>query len=98
MTAATVTAPTGLPAATAGPAGAARDVLTMTRRSMLRMARQPSMTVLIVSVPVVLLLLFVYVFGGAFGAGVSPGAAPGSAGRAAYLAYITPAVLVMTAA
>ncbi|NIZ89582.1 ABC transporter permease [Kineococcus rubinsiae] len=78
--------------------GAVRDLATMTRRSLLRMVRYPSLTVLIVVTPVVLLLLFVYVFGGAFGAGVAAGTAPGAAGRAAYLDYITPAVLVMTAA
>jgi ABC-2 type transport system permease protein len=76
---------------------AARDLATMTRRSLLRMVRYPSLTVLIVLTPVVLLLLFVFVFGGAFGAGVAAGTAPGAAGRAAYLDYITPAVLVMTA-
>src|SRR3954447_15441474 len=62
------------------------------------MVRNPSMTVLLVSTPLVLLLLFVYVFGGAFGAGVASGVTPGAAGRAASLDYITPAVLVMTAA
>jgi ABC-2 type transport system permease protein len=91
-------APFLVPAAPSGRARAARDLTTMTRRSLLRMLRNPSMTVLIVSTPVVLLLLFVYVFGGAFGAGVASGVTPGAAGRAAYLAYITPAVLVMTAA
>jgi ABC-2 type transport system permease protein len=65
---------------------------------MVRLVRQPSTTIMLIALPVVLLLLFVYVFGGAFGAGVAPGAAPGAAGRAAYLAYITPAVLVMTGA
>jgi ABC-2 type transport system permease protein len=91
-------APFLVPAAPSGPARAARDLTTMTRRSLLRMLRYPSLTVLIVATPVVLLLLFVYVFGGAFGAGVASGVTPGAAGRAAYLAYITPAVLVMTAA
>ena len=91
-------APLLLPAAPSGLARAARDLATMTRRSLLRMARNPSMTVLLVGMPVVLLLLFVYVFGGAFGAGVASGVAPGAAGRAAYLAYIAPAILVMTAA
>jgi ABC-2 type transport system permease protein len=75
---------------------AIRDLRTMTRRAMVRALRQPSTTLMLVLLPVVLLLLFVYVFGGAFGAGVMPGATPGSAGRAAYLAYITPAILVMT--
>jgi ABC-2 type transport system permease protein len=86
---------TPLPAA---PARAARDLTTMTRRSLLRMVRYPSLTVMIVATPVLLLLLFVYVFGGAFGAGVAAGTTPGAAGRAAYLDYITPAVLVMTVA
>ena len=35
---------------------------TMTRRSMRRIARYPSMTVLLVGMPVVFLLLFVFVF------------------------------------
>ncbi len=97
MTAAAAPAPVGVPAAPSGLARAPRDLATMTRRSLLRMVRNPSMTVLLVGTPVVLLLLFVYVFGGAFGAGVASGIAPGAAGRAAYLHYITPAVLVMTA-
>jgi ABC-2 type transport system permease protein len=79
-------------------AGAVRDVATMTRRSLLRMVRYPSLSVQLVVMPVVLLLLFVYVFGGAFGAGVAAGATPGAAGRAVYLDYITPAILVITAA
>jgi ABC-2 type transport system permease protein len=94
MTTATL-APVRIPSA---PTRAARDLATMTRRSLLRMLRNPSMTVLLLSTPVVILLLFVYVFGGAFGTGVAAGIRPGAAGRAAYLAYITPAVLVMTAA
>ena len=96
MSAAT-TAPVALPTGPAGVAGATRDLATMTRRSLLRMVRYPSLTVMLVLTPVVLLLLFVYVFGGAFGAGVTEGVAPGEAGRAAYLDYITPAILVMTA-
>ncbi len=75
----------------------ARDLVTMTRRSLTRMRRYPSLTVMLVAMPVVLLLLFVYVFGSAIGAGVGTGAAPGAAGRAAYLDYITPAILVLTA-
>jgi ABC-2 type transport system permease protein len=96
MTAAAV--PVRVPAAPTGTVRAVRDLRTMTRRSMLRALRQPSNTVMLVALPVVLLLLFVYVFGGAFGAGVAPGAEPGAEGRAAYLAYITPAILVMTGA
>ena len=100
MTAAVPTAPARLPASpdrTSRAARAARDLTTMTRRSLLRMLRYPSLTAMVVGMPVVLLLLFVYVFGGAFGAGVAAGAAPGAAGRAAYLDYIAPTMLVLTA-
>jgi len=96
MTTAVVAAPVLAPPGPTDLVRAVRDLRTMTRRSMLRMLRQPSTTVMLVALPVVLLLLFVYVFGGAFGAGVSSGATPGAAGRAAYLDYITPAILVMT--
>jgi ABC-2 type transport system permease protein len=72
------------------------DVLTMLRRSLLRAVRYPGLTVFLVAGPLVMLLLFVYVFGGAFGAGVAPGVAPGAEGRAAYLDYITPTLLIMT--
>lgn len=72
------------------------DTLTMLRRSLLRALRYPGLTVFLVAGPLVMLLLFVYVFGGAFGAGVAPGVEPGAEGRAAYLAYITPTLLIMT--
>ena len=41
----------------------------MLRRSLRRMLRYPSMTILLVGMPVVLLLLFVFVFGQTLGAG-----------------------------
>lgn len=87
--------------ATAAPATVARsrplaDVLTMLRRSLLRAVRYPGLTVFIVAGPLVMLLLFVYVFGGAFGVGVAPGVTPGADGRAAYLDYVTPTLLVIT--
>src|SRR5947208_15520769 len=43
-------------------------------------------------IPVFLLLLFVYVFGSALGAGIGQGG-----GRTAYLAYLVPGILLMTA-
>lgn len=86
MTAATLT-----PVAGARPVG---DTLTMLRRNLLRAARYPGLTSFTVGIPIALLLLFVFVFGGAFGAGVAPGVAPGADGRAAYLDYITPAILL----
>ncbi len=70
------------------------DTLTMLRRNLLRAVRYPGLTSFTIGIPVALLLLFVFVFGGAFGAGVAPGVTPGAAGRAAYLDYITPAILL----
>ena len=68
------------------------DSATMLRRNVKRMVRYPSMTVLLVGMPIVMLLLFVYVFGGALGAGIS---GP-SGGRAEYVNYVTPAIILMT--
>ncbi|MBC6445763.1 ABC transporter permease [Actinokineospora xionganensis] len=68
------------------------DSATMLRRNLKRMLRYPSMTVLLIGMPIVFLLLFVYVFGGALGAGI--GGAAG--GRAEYLDYVTPAIILMT--
>ena len=42
----------------------------MLRRNLRHMQRYPSMTLLLVGMPVVFLLLFVYVFGGTLGAGL----------------------------
>lgn len=78
------------------------DSVTMLRRSLRRMRRYPSMTFFIAAIPVVLLLLFVYVFGGTMGQGLGgPAAAgPGTAatGRDAYVAYIVPGILLLTVA
>ena len=92
--------------AAAGPPGVRRtphslgravsDSMTMLRRQLKHMLRYPSMTVLLVGTPVVLLLLFVYVFGGTLGAGL-PVSVAGS-GRAAYLEYVTPGILLLTMA
>ena len=61
--------------------------------------RYPSLTLMIIGMPVVFLLLFVYVFGGTMGAGLPGGGRAATAlGRADYLRYITPAILVMTVA
>jgi ABC-2 type transport system permease protein len=69
-----------------------RDSATMLRRNLKHMLRYPSMTVLLVGMPVVFLLLFVYVFGGTLGAGL--GGASG--GRAEYANYVAPAIILMT--
>jgi ABC-2 type transport system permease protein len=78
------------------PGLAVTDSMTMLRRQLRHMLRYPSMTVLLVGTPVVILLLFVYVFGGTLGAGL-PAAGAGS-GRAAYLDYVTPGILLLTMA
>jgi ABC-2 type transport system permease protein len=50
------------------------------------------MTITLVGMPIVFLLLFVYVFGGTLGAGIG---GP-SGGRAEYVNYVTPAIILMT--
>jgi ABC-2 type transport system permease protein len=61
------------------------DSTTMLRRQFLHMRRYPSMTLLLVAMPVVFLLLFVYVFGGTLGAGLGGGR--GGAGRVRQLRH-----------
>jgi ABC-2 type transport system permease protein len=70
------------------------DSATMLRRNLRRMRRYPSLTFFIAGMPVVFLLLFVYVFGGTLGAGL--GVVAG--GRDAYIAYVVPGILIVTAA
>ena len=74
-----------------------RDSRTMLRRNLKHLLRYPSLTLLIIGMPVVFLLLFVYVFGGTMGAGL-PGGTGSTDPRGDYLHYITPAILVMTVA
>jgi ABC-2 type transport system permease protein len=73
---------------------AARDSRTMLRRNVRRMVRYPSLTLMLIGMPVVFLLLFVYVFGGTLGAGLGGPAG----GRADYVAYVVPGVIAMTVA
>ena len=62
------------------------DSLTMLRRNLRRLRRYPSLTLFIAGIPVVLLLLFVYVFGGTLGAGIGDD----------YVDYVTPGILLFT--
>lgn len=71
-----------------------QDSRTMLRRSIRRMVRYPSLTLMLVGLPVIFLLLFVFVLGGALGAGI--GGAGG--GRAEYANYVVPGILLMTVA
>jgi ABC-2 type transport system permease protein len=67
------------------------DSGTMLRRNLLRAVRYPGLTMFTIGIPVILLLLFVYVFGGTLGAGL-PGAGP-HAGALDYLSYVLPGIL-----
>lgn len=86
---------------------ALRDSATMLRRNLLHARRYPSVTVSTIAMPVVFLLLFGFVFGDAMSGGIAGGGLAGDAmsgrgpaggGRADYIAYIAPGILVMTAA
>ncbi len=74
------------------------DSAVMFRRSLRRILRYPSMTLILVGMPIVFLLLFVYVLGGTLGAGLTPTAMGPSGGRADYIAYVIPGILVLTVA
>ena len=73
---------------------AVTDSATMLRRNLKRALRYPGLTLMLVGMPVVLLLLFVYVFGGTLGNGLG---GP-SGGRAAYVEYVTPGILLIAVA
>ena len=75
---------------------AVRDSVTMLRRNLLHIRRYPSLSIMLLGQPVIFLLLFVYVFGGTMGAGL-PGV-DGAGGRADYLVFIVPGILIMTVA
>ncbi|TFD93383.1 ABC transporter permease [Cryobacterium lactosi] len=72
------------------------DAITMLRRNLLHMIRYPGLSVFTIVGPVVILLMFVFVFGGTLGAGL-PGVDP-AGGREAYLAYVMPGILAITIA
>ena len=72
---------------------ALRDSVTMTRRNLRRAVRYPVGPAVTIAMPIVILLLFVYVFGQTMGAGL---AGPGG-GRDEYLDYVTPGILLIAA-
>ncbi|MFJ2832795.1 ABC transporter permease [Streptomyces sp. NPDC087263] len=69
---------------------AVRDSTTMLRRNLLHARRYPSLTLNLLLTPIMLLLLFVYIFGDVMSAGI------GGADRSDYIAYIVPGILMMT--
>ncbi|MET9643437.1 ABC transporter permease [Streptomyces syringium] len=68
-----------------------RDSSTMLRRNLLHARRYPSLTLNLLLTPIILLLLFVYVFGDVMSAGIG-----GGADRSEYIAYVVPGILMMT--
>jgi ABC-2 type transport system permease protein len=74
------------------------DSRTLLRRNLRRLQRYPSMTLILIGMPIVFLLLFVYVFGGQLGHGLTRALAGGHAGRDGDLNYVTPGILLMTIA
>ncbi|MFE0605994.1 ABC transporter permease [Streptomyces sp. NPDC058892] len=71
---------------------AVRDSATMLRRNLLHARRYPSLTLNLLLTPIMLLLLFVYIFGDTMSAGITGGAPD----RSAYIAYLVPGLLLMT--
>ena len=71
------------------------DSATMLRRNLRRLRRYPSLTLLLVGMPIVFLLLFVYIFGGQLGTGLG---GHGTGSRDAYLTYVVPGILIITVA
>ncbi|MET7451534.1 ABC transporter permease [Streptomyces sp. NPDC005574] len=71
---------------------AVRDSATMLRRNLLHARRYPSLTLNLLLTPIMLLLLFVYVFGDTMSAGLGGG----DPDRSRYIAYIVPGLLLMT--
>jgi ABC-2 type transport system permease protein len=70
------------------------DSATMLRRNLRRMLRYPTLVIFAIAIPVVLMLLFVYVFGGTLGDGLDGTAG----GRREYANYLAPGILVLTVA
>ncbi|MEW2130677.1 ABC transporter permease [Streptomyces sp. NPDC005435] len=65
-----------------------RDSMTMLRRNLRHALRYPAVSLGSSMMPILMLLLFVYAFGGSLGAGMG-------GGRDAYLDYVTPGIVVM---
>jgi ABC-2 type transport system permease protein len=73
---------------------AAADSATMLRRNLRHAVRYPSMTVSVVGMPIIILLLFVDVLGGAMSSSLAGASTKG----ATYINYVVPGILVMTVA
>ncbi|WP_441248868.1 ABC transporter permease [Kitasatospora sp. McL0602] len=67
---------------------AVHDSMTMLRRNLKHAMRYPAVSLGSAMTPILMLLLFVFAFGGSIGAGMG-------GGRDAYLEYLTPGVIIM---
>src|ERR1700761_617008 len=72
------------------PAYTLSDTGVMIARSLRRSVHDPEAFITALALPIILMLLFVYVFGGAFNAGVG-------AGGAGYVNYVVPGLIVLCA-
>src|SRR5690242_4550533 len=71
----------------------------MLRRNLRHLRRYPSLTLMVIGMPLVFLLLFVYIFGGTLGSGLGRGMPAGlHGGRVAYAAYVAPAIILLAVA
>ncbi|MEN3614115.1 ABC transporter permease [Plantactinospora sp. ZYX-F-223] len=68
------------------------DSTTMLGRNLKHALRYPSLSLSTALMPILFLLLFAYVFGGAMGTGI------GGASRSDYINYLSPGIILMTAA
>ena len=68
---------------------AMRDSATMLRRRLRHLQRYPGMTISVVAMPVLFLLLFLYVLGGALGAGLA------GADHGHYITFLAPGIIVL---
>jgi ABC transporter DrrB family efflux protein len=74
------------------PLGAARDALVIGRRNLLRNVRLPQLLVFATVQPIMFLVLFAYVFGGAIESSLPPAAA------GVYLNWLVPGLMIQVAA
>ena len=65
---------------------AVRDSVTVLRRNLRHALRYPTLTLTSLLIPVLILLLFVGVYGEALGAGI---------GGSSYIAFVAPAIILM---
>jgi ABC transporter DrrB family efflux protein len=86
-----MSATTTTPTLHGSPARALSDVAAITRRNLLRTLRLPEVLVLSASMPVIFILMFTYVFGGAIQGALPPAAAGG------YVNWLVPGLLAQFA-